>query len=57
MGRLPSKEELQAVVTEARALAQNRTPLMSDAPDFQNEHIQVYLGRLPSPESLRNMRR
>ena len=57
MGRLPSKEELQAAVTEARAQAQRLTPLMSDAPDFQNERIQVYLGRLPSPESLRNMRR
>ena len=53
MGRLPSKEELQTAVTEARSQAR-LTPSVSDAPDFQNEHIQVYLGRLPNPESLRN---
>ena len=57
MGRLPSKEELQAAVTEARAQGTRRTPSVSDAPDFQNERIQVYMGRLPSPESLRNMLR
>jgi hypothetical protein len=57
IGRLPSKEEFQSAVTEARSQAQRRRPLMSDAPDFQNERIQVYLGRLPNPESLWNMRR
>ena len=56
-GRLPSKAELQSALTQARSQAKSRTPSVSDKPDFQNERIQVYQGRLPTPETLRNMRR
>lgn len=54
-GRLPSKAELQAALTQARAQGKRLAPSVSDAPDFQNERLKVYRGRLPKPESLRNM--
>lgn len=54
-GRLPSKAELQAAVTQARSQAKSLTPSVSDAPDFQNGRVKVWIGRLPKPETLRNM--
>lgn len=57
IGRLPSREELQSALTTARSQAKSLTPSVSDEPDFQNERVQVYIGRLPKPESLWNMLR
>ena len=54
-GRLPSREELQSAITQARSQAKSLTPSVSDAPDFQNGRVKVYRGKLPKPESLRNM--
>ncbi len=56
-GRLPSREELQSAVIQARSQAKRLTPSVSDAPDFQNERVKVWIGRLPKPETLRNMLR
>ena len=56
-GRLPSKVELQSAVTQARSQVKSLSPSVSDAPDFQNGHVSLYIGRLPKPETLRNMLR
>lgn len=55
MGRFPSKAELQAALTQARAQGKRLAPSASDTPDFQNGRVKIYRGRLPTPESLRNM--
>jgi hypothetical protein len=57
VGRHPSKAELQSAITQARSRAKSLTPSVSDAPDFQNERVKVWIGRLPKPETLRNMLR
>src|ERR1041385_4825914 len=54
-GRLPSKGELQTAVTGARSKAKSLTSAGPDAPDFQNDRVKIWIGRLPKPETLRNM--
>lgn len=54
VGRRPSTTELRSAITQARAQAKSRTPSASNAPEFQNEHVQIWKGRLPPPEALRN---
>ncbi len=49
MGRVPSVAEFQTARTTAPSEAKRRKPSVSDAPDFQNGHIQVYLGRVGTP--------
>jgi hypothetical protein len=57
LGRIPSPEELQAVLSEASARAQAQTGSAAEVeePDFQNERVKVYMGRIPSLESLRKL--
>ena len=54
-GQLPSKMELHSAVAQARAQGKRLAPSGPDTPDFQNGRVSLYIGRLPKPESLRNM--
>jgi len=47
IGRLPSKAELHAALTQARSQAKSLTPSVSDAPAFQNGRVKVYIGKFP----------
>jgi hypothetical protein len=56
-GRLPSKAELHSAVTQARSKAKSPTSSKPDIPDFQNGRVKIWMGRLPTPETMRNMHR
>jgi hypothetical protein len=57
VGRHPSKAELQSAITQIRSHAQSLASSVSDIPDFQGEFVTLYMGRLPKPESLWNIRK
>jgi hypothetical protein len=47
MGQMPSKAELQAVFSEASSSVQTLRSSVIDQPDFENEHVKIYIGKLP----------
>ena len=49
MGREPSMNELRGAL---QGVSSRPTRPRSDEPDFQNERVQLYVGRLPRPEVL-----
>jgi hypothetical protein len=55
LGRLPSKTELQTLFSEARSGSPSPRPSGAEQPDFQNERVKVYVGRLPPLESRKDV--
>jgi hypothetical protein len=48
-------EELQAVLAETPSRTSGFMQSGAIAPDFQNERVKVYIGRLPPPEAVKQM--
>ncbi len=55
IGQAPSKTELQEIFSRARSNAANQLSSQSDEPDFQNENVKIWVGRLPSREVMKNL--